>query len=91
MSYDHQDGNVDPPHIDAPRIYPKDLESIVTYIELASIFLTNKPGAEFTVEQLISEIRKIGGDDAPADSDVKIVLPFMKSLERVRGGRIRVQ
>ncbi len=60
-----------------------DLEAIVTLLELGAIELTPAPNTRFTFEQLLAEARRYGGDEITLDErDVRIVLPFMKSIRR---------
>jgi hypothetical protein len=58
-----------------PSASPKDLEAIMTLLEVAAISLTVAPGAKFTLKQLIDEARKIGGEKFDlAERDARIVL-----------------
>lgn len=68
-----------------------DLEAIVTLLELGAIELTPDPSARFTYEQLLAEACRYGGDEITLDErDVKIVLPFMKSIKREPDGLYRL-
>jgi hypothetical protein len=72
-----------PPRVDTPAQHPKDLEAIVTLLELAAIFLTPKPGTMFTFDALIEQAHEISGPDCLIDPrDARIVLPFMKSIRK---------
>jgi len=53
----------------------KDLEVIVTLLEVAALSLSPKEGTKFSLDQLLSEARELGGDDVKLDErDVKTVL-----------------
>lgn len=86
MSYDFEPGESrDPPKVSTPTPDPRDLEAIVTLLDLAAICLTPKPGTKFTIEELIAKAQEIGGDEIPLNpKDLLIVLPFMKYLKRRR-------
>lgn len=69
----------------------RDLEAIVTLLELAAIYLTTGPDSTFTKKQLIDEARRIGGDDVDLDeSDVNIVLGKAGFLRKI-GGKLRLK
>lgn len=54
---------------------PRDLEAIVTLLQLAAIELTPAPGTKFTAKQLLERVRELGGDEVKVDdADIKIVL-----------------
>jgi hypothetical protein len=65
---------------------PRDLEAIVSLLELAALSLTDKPGARFTEEQLIEEAQSIAGDEFTVLAwDVKLVIGksgFLKKIGR---------
>lgn len=87
MSYDFDaasDRTPPTPHFE--RSHRRDLEVIVTLLELAAICLTTGPDATFTKKQLIAEARRIGGDDIDLDEDdVKNVLGRPGFLKKVDG------
>jgi len=92
MSYDFGtavDQSPPTPHIEtADR---RDLEAIVTLLELAAICLTTGPDSSFTKQQLLDEARRIGGDDIDLDeNDVNIVLGKAGFLRKI-GGRLRMK
>lgn len=64
----------------------RDLEAIVTLLEVAALSLTAEPGQTFTVEQLIAEARDIAGEDVLL-RDVKIVLEKGKTTFLRRVGK----
>jgi hypothetical protein len=62
----------------------KDLEAIVTLLEIAALSLTTMPGETFTLDRLIKEAREIGGDEIDLDErDIKIVLEKATFVQRV--------
>jgi hypothetical protein len=66
----------------------QDLEQIVLLLTLAVIFLTDKPGDEFTLEQLLAEARSLLPKEATLEeTDVRIVLANWKLLKRRAGGK----
>lgn len=68
------------------RVNPRDLEAIVTLLEVAALSLTTEPDATFTLEQLIREARDLGGDEISIEErDVRIVLEKANFLEKVAG------
>lgn len=72
-------------------IYSRDLETIITLLEVAALSLTTAPGATFTREQLIREAREVGGDDVDlSDEDINIVLQKQGFLERI-GAELRLR
>lgn len=75
-----------PPTTHFERSDRRDLEAIVTLLELAAICLTTGPDSTFTRKQLIAEARRIGGDGIDLDeSDVNIVLGKPGFLKKVAG------
>lgn len=88
MSYDFDNCiNRDPPIVTDYVGDPKDLEVIVTLLQLAAIFLTPNPGVTFTFEQLFSEAKDIGGNEISLDEkDVKIVLVNFPFFKKEKGG-----
>lgn len=54
---------------------PKDLEIIVTLLEVAALSLSPKEGTKFSLDQLVGEARELAGADLKLDErDVKTVL-----------------
>lgn len=92
MSYDFEtavDQSPPTPFIESSD--RRDLEAIVTILELASICLTTGPNATFTKQQLIDEARRLSGDGIDLDeSDVNIVLGKAGFLRRM-GGKLRMK
>ena len=92
MSYDFEtttSQSPPTPHIETSD--RRDLEAIVTLLELAAIYLTTGPDSTFTKRQLIDEARRIGGDDVDLDeSDVNIVLGKAGFLRKI-GGKLRLK
>jgi hypothetical protein len=89
MSYDF-DGLSDHSAPAVPSFIPEphDLEQIVLLLELGAIQLTPEPDTAFTFEELLAEAREVGGEDFRLEeADVRIVLPLMKSLKKLPGGR----
>ncbi len=71
-----------------PMLDPRDLEAIITLIELAALELTTAPGESFTREKLIETIREYAGDDIKIEEkDVDNVLGKGGPLKKVPGGR----
>lgn len=92
MSYDF-DNCADklPPRVPLEPMAPDDLEAIVTLIELASVLLTNEPGATFTVEQLIREVMDCGGRElGMKEVDVLNVVTNSHFLKQ-SGGRLELR
>lgn len=66
--------------------HPKDLEAIVTLLEVAALSLTPEPDAAFTYEELLGEAQNLCGDEVQIDEkDVKIVLEKASFLRKGRG------
>jgi hypothetical protein len=71
-----------------PVAHPRDLEAIVTLLELAAIDLTPKPETEFTRDDLLARVRSIAGPDFElVDGDVAIVLKTWRGVRRVGADR----
>ena len=69
----------------------KDLGVLITLLEVAALSLTTGPGATFTLDQLIREARKYGGEGAKFDErDIKIVLQKRTFLEKI-GNEFRLR
>jgi hypothetical protein len=92
MSYDFESvSDKTPPTPQMPRSDRRDLEAIVTLLELAAIYLTPNPDAEFTVEELLGEAHRLGGADLMLEeNDVRIVLGKAGFLKKV-GSRLRLK
>jgi hypothetical protein len=92
MSYDFETAlDKSPPMPQIVRSDKRDLEAIVTLLELAAIYLTHTPDSDFTVEDLFAEARRIGGDELLLEeSDVRIVLGKAGFLKKV-GSRLRLK
>jgi hypothetical protein len=70
---------------------PRDLEVIMTVLELAAISLTENPDSSFTMEQLLEKARELGGSAVRVDeNDIKIVLGKAGFLKK-EGGRFRLK
>lgn len=66
-----------------------DLEVIVLLLDLAAIYLTPSDGSVFTFDELFKEAHDLGGPEFDlSERDVRIVLPFMKSLKRLPGQQL---
>ena len=78
----------------APNITPsdpRDLEVIMTVLELAAISLTEDPDSSFTMEQLLEKARELTGSAVRIDqNDIKIVLEKAGFLKK-DGGRFRLK
>jgi hypothetical protein len=78
-----------PPKVQIKQALPKDLEAIVMALELAALYLTTEPGAEFTAAELIAEAKKIGGDKfVIEEGDIKNVLGKAGFLKKVPGNKL---
>lgn len=82
MSYDFTGTDRSPPVVSPFRANPRDLEAIVTSLELAAIDLSPTDGATFTREELVAKAQQITGLELVA-IDVAIVLPMCRFLDRV--------
>jgi hypothetical protein len=72
-------------------VQPRDLETILTILEVAALSLTKTPDATFTRKQLIKEARTIGGDEIDLrEEDIMIVLQKQGFLEKV-GSELRLR
>lgn len=73
------------------RAHPKDLEAIVTLLEVAALSLTPEPDATFTYRELLDEARELCGDEVDLEErDVKIVLEKASFLRKA-GGEYRLK
>lgn len=70
---------------------PRDLETIITLLEVAALSLTTEEGATFTREQLIREAKATGGEEIDLrDEDIDIVLQKQGFLVKV-GKELRLR
>lgn len=79
MPYDFE-GSTDrsPPHMTDYVPPPHDLETIVVLLQLSAIWLTHKPGDQFTYHQLLEQFKELAGEDfIYSDIDVQIVFDNM--------------
>ena len=92
MSYDFDSiGDQSPPTPYIETSDRRDLEAIVTLLELAAICLTTGPNVTFTKAQLLAEARRLAGEDIELDeSDVNIVLGKAGFLKKI-GGKLRMK
>jgi hypothetical protein len=88
MSYDIETAiDALPPTPNIVTADRRDLEAIVTLLELAAVYLTPTPDATFTVEELLIEAHRLGGDEVRIEvDDVKIVLGKAGFLKKLKGG-----
>lgn len=90
MSYDVDPNSISPTREFSPA-HPRDLETIVTILELAAIYLTDTPEATVSREEIVAEALRIGGEEVPLDeTDVRIVLNASRFLVR-EGSRLRLK
>jgi len=62
---------------------PRDLEGIVSVLEIAAIYLTEDPESTFTEAELLAKAHEISGADFPfQDVDARIVLRHASFLSR---------
>lgn len=74
-----------------PAVQGRDLETIVTLLELAALELTPTPEATFTRQQLLDLAREIGGPEVEMDEqDLKRVLGKNSFLKKV-GDKFRLK
>lgn len=74
-----------------PDVRGRDLETIVTLLELAALELTPQPDATFTRQQLLDLAREIGGPEVEMDEqDLKLVLGKNSFLKKV-GDKFRLK
>lgn len=89
MSYDAE--NFEPIHgatpVPTPTVHPRDLEVIVTLLELAALEL-HDAHTVFTRDQLVATAHQIAGPGfGLVDLDVDVVLPNFRALRQVRKGQ----
>lgn len=65
-------------------VQARDLEVILTLMEIAALSLTPHPGAMFSRNDLLNEIRKIAGGDVDVhEDDINVVLTKQGFLKRI--------
>lgn len=71
---------------------PRDLETLVTLLELAALELTPTKGAAFTRAELIDRAKEVGcfaaGEAPYIDHDLAIVLDGAHFVRRMKGGTL---
>ena len=93
MSYDF-DGVEDrsPPKVTDYKADPKDLETIVTVLILAAIWLTPAPDTIFTLQELLKQVRDLCGEDLLInEKDIMIVLANSSFLKKLSGQRFTLK
>ncbi|HEV2678135.1 MAG TPA: hypothetical protein VGV37_26645 [Aliidongia sp.] len=74
------------------RMHSKDLEAIVTLLEIAALSLTVTPESTFTIDELVEEARKFAGTEIDlSELDVKIVLKKSGFLIKIGGREYRLR
>lgn len=74
------------------RVHSKDLEAIVTVLEVAALTLAADPDTSFTFEKLLETARDLADNEFEIDErDVKIVLEKASFLERAGRGEYRLR
>ena len=93
MSYDSDENSgYGPKRQNIPTANPRDLDVIVTLLELAALELTPERGATFTREELFHEARAYGGEELVLlETDLNIVLGMGGIVQKVPGGRYRMK
>ena len=80
-----------PHNLQNAPIPAKDLEALMTLLEVAAISLTTSPEATFALEELVDEARILGGEGIVIDiRDVENVLGKVSFLEKF-AGRMRLR
>ena len=70
----------------------RDLEAIVTTLEVAALSLSPKDDSTFTQDQLIAEARSLCGDAiALQEEDIKIVLTKHNFIKKAGKGKLRIK
>lgn len=65
---------------------PKDLEAIVTVLEVAALYLTPKSGAQFTMDELLNQANEIAGEGFVIEpGDIQNVLGKTGFLKKLTG------
>jgi hypothetical protein len=93
MSYDFDESeDKSSPKVTDFKPDPKDLETIVTMLQLAAIWLTPTVGAIFTLSQLLEQVRQLCGDELIIDEkDIMIVLANSSFLKKEPGKRFSLK
>lgn len=89
MSYDSDENQPAPEPYYGPPVISRDLEAIVTMLELSAIILSPNSDSMFTREELFREANSLGTDVCFLNSDMSIVLGMGGIVQRVKGGRYR--
>lgn len=87
MSYDT---TTDAPFVPRPfdTAHPRDLEALLTLLELAALELTPTAGATFTCDELVALALEISGADSGVEArDLRLVLRGSNFLRREAVGR----
>lgn len=79
-----------PPRSSVPAYDPRDLEYLTVLLDVSGIYLTPEPGTGFTLEELMREVRGLGGDDVD-ERDVAIVLGTHAGFKTLPGRRWRLR
>lgn len=89
MSYDDTEHSADVPCTGGHHNpHHRDLEAIVTLLELAALELTPTAGTSFTRDELFARAMEIGGEDFPMlGVDLPIVFRGVNFLRHECGGR----
>ena len=71
---------------DTYQANPRDLEVLVTLLEIAAIELTSAPRTVFTVDQLFRAVHQYDEPKCTVDDrDLRIILPYCSFLQRLPG------
>ena len=82
----------EPPRFNVAPVETRDLEALVSLLEVAALSLTTSPEATFAIEELIIEARNFAGEDVIIeDEDIKIVLKKASFLKKLDGNRLRLR
>lgn len=75
-----------------PPADPRDLETIVTLLEMAAISLTTVTKTSFTRDELLREAQAFGGAEVVLrEQDVDIVLPRVSFLRKLPGRYLQLR
>jgi hypothetical protein len=67
----------------------RDLDAIVTIMQLAALDLTPARGTQFTTKELLERVRELGGAELGIrEEDIKIVLGKSGFLKKLAGGKL---
>ena len=73
------------------KVSPKDLEAIVTVMDIAALCLTTKAGDTFTFEEMFAEMNELGGPDLQFEErDVRTVLATYPMISK-QGTRLSLR